>query len=132
MNNNVEKTDINQTNQQTKSVTVKKMLAFKIIVGALYLLATVFAVSFVPDIVKGLQGDGADRFGAGIGLVVMLVLGLIAYVPSFLASLIGIIISAIWYKKRVVTKSTLIFFIILLALTVLSCVGIYLFVALIN
>ena len=120
------------------NVKLKKMLALRIVTIILLALATAFTVSFIPDIIAGIREQQAGNnnigvgLGVGIGLAVMLIYGLISYAPACLVSIIGIVVSAIKYKRGTVTKGTVVFFVCTLIITLLLCVGIYLFVGLIN
>ncbi|MBR5900442.1 MAG: hypothetical protein IKZ38_03500 [Clostridia bacterium] len=113
-------------------VRIKKMLGLKIVVIVLFAIATAFVVSFVPSIVKNLNGTNADRFGAAIGLIIMLIYGSLSYLPAFLTALVGTIVSGVRRSKGITDKKTFIFFIISLVVIVLFVIGVYLFAKLIT
>ena len=110
---------------------LKKMMFLRVLVAILYLAATVFVLMFIPDILRNLKGTNGEQFGAAIGLVILLVYGTIAYIPSFIFSIIGCIVSVIKYRRQATNKGTMVYFTVSILLEVVSVIGIILFVLLI-
>ncbi len=107
---------------EEKPKPLKKWTAFKIVLAVLYALVTIFCVWTFID-ACGNTGSGR---GLGLAIVITLIIGtygVIGYGLVSLMSLIGVIMSAIAYKKKECKVGTLVYFIVFMLLPIATYYG---------
>lgn len=100
---------------------IKRMLALKIVMAIFCAIATVFVLWTYIDLAISFNNvEGWEGLGLAVVLVVMLPLAIASYAIPFIMSLVGMIMSIVRFRKKVVTRGTMIYFIVFTAVNVLG------------
>ena len=109
----------NEVMQENTCDTPKKFTALKIITAILFALTTIWLVWGFIDVANSRPTDGSSADFSGLAIAVLIIYGTIGYIITFIASLVGTIVSAV-NRKNGTPKGTLIFFILIMVLTVIA------------
>ena len=104
----------------------KKMKAMRIITTTLYLLSTIFFLYLYVSML--LDNGEAVGLAQAIMIIIVGVYGSIFYGVTLLVTAISLIVSAVKFSKKLVTKGTLIYFIVL-SIVIIVTYLLFLFVA---
>ncbi len=112
--NNIQ-TEGNQTQDQLRRYPV-----LKIITAIVFAITTIFFIYVYADVLNTPVNKPEDGLGKGIGIAVILVVGLLLYIPSIILAIIGLIITIISYIKKICSLGTMIYFIVFTLLPVMA------------